>query len=121
MKSPGKVEDEIMHVTEIYVAVFPVQVNSDHMAEVVLAGLKKDPACPDMSQVRATVETHAKAVPDLVALCDEIIDNQAELDSYRLLKFDKNGIHILSPEDFRPSADFQMFNDSFMSVGWGES
>ena len=54
-----------------------------------------------MSQAGKRVETHVNAVPDLVALCDEILNEQEEIESYRLLKFDKDGIHILSPDDFR--------------------
>ena len=53
MKNPDKDKDRIEHVTEIYVAVFPVRFNDDQKAEVILAGLKKDPDWPNMSQVRA--------------------------------------------------------------------
>jgi hypothetical protein len=88
-------------VTEIYVAVVPVTVNTDQMAEVILAGFQKDPNIPNRSMVRATVETHKEAVPDLVWLCDEIVVEQEEINSYRLIKFDANGIHILNPNDFR--------------------
>ena len=119
MKNPDKDKDRIEDVTEIYVAVFPVRFNDDQKAEVILAGLKKDPDWPNMSQVRATVETHVNAVPDLVALCDEIVDEQEEIESYRLLKFDKNGIHILSPDDFRYPGDFRSFEQRFTSVEWG--
>jgi hypothetical protein len=91
----------IERVTEIYVAVFPVPINRDRKAEVILAGYQKDPEMPNMSRVRATVETHPEAVLDLVELCDEIVNEQSDIESYRLLKFDKDGIHILSPEDFR--------------------
>ena len=119
MRHPDKDENKIAQVTEIYVAVFPVRFNEDQMAEVVLAGVKKDPDWPNMSQVRATVETVVNAVPDLVTLCDEIVDEQQEIESYRLLKFDRDGMHILSPDDYRNTADFRIFKDSFMSVGWG--
>jgi type IV secretory pathway TrbF-like protein len=119
MKNPDKDKNKIQRVTEIYVAVFPVRFNGDQMAEVILAGFKKDPNWPNMSQVRATVETVVNAVPDLVTLCDEIVDEQQEIESYRLLKFDKDGIHILHPDDFRSRGDFQTFEQSFMSVGWG--
>jgi hypothetical protein len=88
-------------VTEIYVAVFPVPVDDERMMEVILAGYQKNPALPHMMEIRATVETRKAALKDLVALCDEIVDGQAEIQSYRLLKFDKDGIHILSPDDFR--------------------
>ena len=119
MKIPDKDKNKIERVTEIYVAVFPVRFNEDQMAEVILAGVKKDPDWPNMSQVRATVETYVNAVPDLVALCDEIVDEQEEIESYRLLKFDKDGIHILSPDNFRNPGDFLTFEQSFMSVEWG--
>ena len=119
MKNPDEDKKNIERVTEIYVAVFPVWFNEDQKAEVILAGFKKDPNRPNMSQVRATVETHANAVPDLVALCDEIVNEQEEIESYRLLKFDKEGIHILSPDDFRSSDEFRTFEQKFMSVEWG--
>jgi type IV secretory pathway TrbF-like protein len=119
MANPDKDEKKIERVTEIYVAVFPARFNDDQMAEVILAGFKKDPDWPNMSQVRATVETHVNAVPDLVALCDEILNEQEEIESYRLLKFDKNGIHILNPDDFRYSGDFGTFEQRFKSAEWG--
>ena len=104
MSGPGRHAKTVERVTEIYVAVFPVPVNEDRTAEVILAGYQKNTAVPDTSLVRATVETHAEAVPDLVQLCDEIVREQAEIDAYRLLKFDKDGIHILSPDHYRTFA-----------------
>ncbi len=94
-------KDMIERVTEIYVAVFPMPVSDDRIAETILAGFKKDPENPNMSIVRATVETHVNAIDNLVALCDEIVIEQKEIESYRLLKFDQHGIHILNPGDFR--------------------
>ena len=113
MTSPGKDEYVIERVTEIYVALFPVPVGDDRRAEVILAGCKSDPDRPNMSQIRATVETHVNAVGTLVALCDEIVDEQEEIESYRLLKFDKDGIHDLNPDDFRT------FEQKFMNTRWG--
>jgi hypothetical protein len=106
-------KNTIQRVTEIYVAVFPVSVNDDMMTEVILAGYRKDLTMSNMTQVRATVETNADSVKDLVALCDEIVDEQEEIASYRLLKFDKDGIHILSPDDFRG------FEQRYENVQWG--
>jgi hypothetical protein len=40
-------------------------------------------------------------VENLVALCDQIVADQEEIDSYRLLKFDQDGMHVLRPDDFR--------------------
>lgn len=113
MNSPDKDEDTIERVKEIYVAVFPVPFGSHRKAEVILAGFKSDPDRPNMSRVRATVETNVNAVQDLVALCDEIVNEQEEIESYRLLKFDKDGIHILRPDDFRT------FEYKFRDVQWG--
>jgi len=112
MIDSDKEKDMIERVTEIYVAVFPMPVSDDRMTEVILAGFKKDPENPNMSIVRATVETHMKAVDNLVALCDEIVDEQKEIESYRLLKFDQDGIHILNPDDFRT------FGQKFGNVRW---
>lgn len=100
-------------VTAVYVAVFPVAVSDDRMTEVILAGYQKDFNRPHMMQVRATVETRAEALTDLIELCDEIVDEQQEITSYRLLKFDKDGIHILSPDDFRA------FDQRYTNVMWG--
>jgi len=113
MLSPDRHEKRIERVTEIYVAVFPVSVNENQMAEVILAGFQKDPTLPNRSTVRSTVETHGEAVSDLVGLCDEIVAEQEEIDSYRLLKFDKNGIQILNPDDFRT------FEQQYTHARWG--
>jgi hypothetical protein len=111
--SPDRHHKITERVTEIYVAVFPVTVSDNQMTEVILAGYQKDPHRPHMMQIRATVETHKDAVKDLVELCDEIVDEQDEIDSYRLLKFDKEGIHILSPDDFRT------FDQQYPNADWG--
>jgi type IV secretory pathway TrbF-like protein len=100
-------------VTEVYVAVFPVMVSDDRMMEVILAGFQKDPDRPHMMQVRATIETHVKALKDMIELCDAIVDEQEEITSYRLLKFDNDGIHILNPDDFRT------FDQRYKNVNWG--
>jgi len=109
-KKPGKI---VERVTAIYVAVFPVPVSEDMKTEVILAGYRKDPNMPNMSQIRATVETHIEAVKDLIELCDEIVDEQDEIDSYRLLKFDQDGMHVLSPDDFRT------FEQKYATSQWG--
>jgi len=54
-----------------------------------------------LARARATIETQLSAVPDMVAMCDEIIRQQKEIETYRLLKFDENGIHELNPDEFR--------------------
>ncbi|MBI9085313.1 MAG: hypothetical protein JEZ11_17085 [Desulfobacterales bacterium] len=113
MPGTGRHEKIVERVTEIYVAVFPVPVGEYRMAEVILAGYQKDPNIPNRYQVRATVETHTEAIQDLVELCDEIVEDQEEIDSYRLLKFDEDGIHILSPDNFRT------FEQSYTPVRWG--
>jgi len=111
--NPDRHQESVDRVTEIYVAVFPVAINEDRKTEVILAGYQRSPDMPHMMQVRATVETHAEAVKNLVALCDEIVDEQAEIDSYRLLKFDEDGLHVLRPDDFR------RFDQQYAKVKWG--
>lgn len=111
--TPDRDPIETGRVTEIYVAVFPVAVGDGRKAEVILAGYQKDSNAPHRRQVRATLETNAQAVPSLVALCDEIVADQAEIESYRLLKFDEEGIHTLSPDDFRT------FSWQYTDVKWG--
>jgi hypothetical protein len=113
MMTPDRHKKAIERVTEVYIAVFPVAVNEDLSMEVILAGYQKDLNMPSMSRVRATVETHASAVQDLVALCDTIIDEQEGVESYRLLKFDKDGIHVLCPDDFRG------FGQRYTNGRWG--
>ena len=109
----------IEKVTELYVAVFPVRVPGENMmAETILAGFQKDLDEPGQIRVRATVETHISAVPDLVGMCDKIIEQQVGIESYRLLKFDKKGIHELNPIDFRENyrhPSFEHYNRS----SWG--
>jgi len=111
--SPDIHEKITEQVTAVYVAVFPVAVKDDRMTEVILAGYQNDPVRPHLIQVRATVETRAEALTDLIELCDEIVDEQKEITSYRLLKFDKDGIHVLSPDDFRA------FDQRYSNVIWG--
>jgi hypothetical protein len=113
MMTPDRHEKAIERVTEIYIAVFPVAVNQDLSVEVILAGYQQDPNMSNMPRIRATIETHASAVQDLVALCDNIVDVQEEIESYRLLKFDKDGIHVLRPDDFRA------FDQEYTNTQWG--
>ena len=113
MMNPRRHEKAIERLTKIYVAVFPVPVNEDLRVEVILAGYQKDPNRPNMAWVRATIETNTNAVQDLVALCDRIVDEQEGIDSYRLLKFDKDGIHVLCPDDFRT------FAQEYTDAHWG--
>lgn len=102
MSPSTKNHPTIEQVMEIYVAVFPVPVLGEPIqAETILAGQQEDPDNPGQVRVRATVETHLAAVPDLVAMCNKIVEQTEEIDSYRLLKFDKDGIHELDPADFQ--------------------
>ena len=113
-----KSNQPIEKVLELYVVVFPVQMPSENrMAETILAGFQKDPGDLGQIRVRATVETHISAVPDLVDMCDQIIEQQKELKSYRLLKFDNKGIHELNPADFR-DMDHVPFTGHHQSL-WG--
>lgn len=113
MISPHIHQRAIERVSEVYVAVFPVPVNDRLSTEVILAGYQQHPEQPGMAQVRATVETNKSALEDLVSLCDRIVDDQEEIESYRLLKFDKDGIHVLSPDDYRS------FDQEFADARWG--
>ena len=102
MMSPNETKNPINRVSELYVAVFPVQVFGESMkVETILAGFQKDPDRSGMSRVRATIETHPSAVPDLVLMCDQVVRQHEDVESYRLLKFDKEGIHELNPDDYR--------------------
>ena len=108
----------IERVKEIYVAVFPVPVfGGPAKAETILAGQQLDPNNPSQRRVRATVETYFAAVPDLVALCDKIVEQTKGLESYRLLKFDKDGIHELDPVEFR-DIDLFLFGQ-YRGSAWG--
>ena len=114
-----KSNQPIEKVMEIYVAVFPVKVPGENMmAETILAGFQKDPDELGQIRVRATVETHISAVPDLVGMCDKIIEQQEGIESYRLLKFDKKGIHELNPVDFREDYRHPSFGHYHQS-SWG--
>lgn len=105
-------------VKEIYVAVFPVQVLDQPVkAETILAGQQQDPRYPGRARVRATVETNLAAVPDLVALCNQIVEQTEGIGSYRLLKFDKDGIHELDPADFQDID--QLPFERYRGSSWG--
>jgi len=117
MKS-NKGEKTVKRISEVYVAVFTVQLFEDNLkAETILAGFQNDPGNPMMARARATIETQISAVPDLVAMCDEIARQQEGIETYRLLKFDKKGIHELNPEDFRQFDQFSF--KRFPEARWG--
>ncbi len=118
MIHPNKSKNPIDRVTEIYVGVFMVHVFGETVkTETILAGFQKDPDKPELARARATVETHLAAVPDLVAMCDQIVAQQEEIESYRLLKFDKEGIHELNPIDFRNLEQFSF--RAYPETHWG--
>ncbi|MFO7838270.1 MAG: hypothetical protein R6X08_02070 [Desulfosalsimonadaceae bacterium] len=97
----------IERVGEVYVGVFPITLPGESVqAETILAGYQRDPDYPGQDRVRATVETHASAVPDLIDMCASIVAQQKEIDSFRLLKFDRNGVHELDPRNFRDQYAF---------------
>lgn len=119
MRHSIKTNQPTEKIKEIYVAVFPVQVPGENlMAETILAGFQKDLDEPGRMRVRATVETHISAVPDLVDMCDKIIEQQEGVESYRLLKFDKKGIHELNPVDFRKNDRHPLF-EHYHRSSWG--
>ena len=118
MIHPDKRKNPIERVTEIYVGIFTVHVFDETLkAETILAGFQKDPDKPGMARARATIETHFSAVPDLVAMCDEIVNEQKEIESFRLLKFDKAGVHELNPSDFRNLERFSF--RAYPETHWG--
>ena len=119
MTCQRKNQNTISRIREIYVAVFPVPISEDREAETVLAGYLTDPENPYTYRVQATVETEIGAVSDLVKMCDQILKLQAEIKSYRLLKFDKKGVHELDPNDFRAIA--QMSLERVPGAVWGVS
>jgi hypothetical protein len=117
MKSLSQNDQTIEWVKEIYVAVFPVPLPGETVkAETILAGYQEDPDNIGFKRIRATVETHLAAVPDLVGMCDTIVEQQQEIESYRLLKFDNDGIHELDPDDFR-SVDSLAFH-RYPAASW---
>ena len=108
----------IEQVKEIYVAVFPVRVSGESIkAETILAGQLIDPKHPGQMRVRATVETYLAALPDLVALADKIVEQTEGIESYRLLKFDKDGIHELDPVDFQDNKRLSF--ERYGASSWG--
>lgn len=105
-------------IKEIYAAVFPVALpGGSAKAETILAGYQQDPEDPRFNRVRATVETNRSALPDLIEMCDMIVQEQEEIDSFRLLKFDHKGIHELDPDDFRFPEN--MVNKPYPAASWG--
>ncbi len=108
----------IEKINEIYVAVFPVPLPGESSkVETILAGYQQDPENPTWDRVRATVETNVSAVPDLIDMCDSIVEQQEEISSFRLLKFDSSGIHEMDPDDFR--FPHSLMNNPDPAASWG--
>jgi hypothetical protein len=79
-----------IRVEEIYVAAFEVPVGDGAFAEVIMSGIYGD---GEMMFARSTVEHEPNAVPSLIRLCKEIEQERGL--SWRLLKFDSEGVHEL--------------------------
>jgi len=77
-------------VEELYVAAFKVPAGDGLFAEVIMCGIHRD---GETMFARSTVEHEQNAVPSLIRLCKEI-EHERGL-SWRLLKFDSEGIHEL--------------------------
>jgi len=77
-------------VEELYVAAFNVPVGNGVFAEVIMSGIYGD---GETMFARSTVEHEQNAVPSLIRLCKEI-EHERGL-SWRLLKFDREGVHEL--------------------------
>jgi hypothetical protein len=77
-------------VEELYVAAFEVPVGDGVFAEVIMSGIYGD---GKMMFARSTVEHETNAVPSLIRLCKEIEQKRGL--SWRLLKFDREGVHEL--------------------------
>ena len=77
-------------VEELYVAAFEVPVGDGVFAEVIMSGIYGD---GKMMFARSTVEHETNAVPSLIRLCKEIEQERGL--SWRLLKFDREGVHEL--------------------------
>lgn len=77
-------------VEELYVAAFKVPVGDGAFAEIIMSGIYGD---GETMFARSTVEHEANAVPSLIRFCKEIEQERGL--SWRLLKFDREGIHEL--------------------------
>lgn len=77
-------------VEELYVAAFKVPVGEGAFAEIIMSGIYGD---GKTMFARSTVEHEPNAVPSLIRFCKEIEEEQGL--SWRLLKFDREGIHEL--------------------------
>ena len=77
-------------VEEIYVAAFEVPVGEGVFAEVIMSGIYGD---GKTMFARSTVEHESNAIPSLLRLCKEIEQERGL--SWRLLKFDSEGLHEL--------------------------
>ena len=80
----------IRRVEELYVAAFKVPVGEGAFAEIIMSGIYGD---GETMFARSTVEHEANAVPSLIRFCKEIEEERGL--SWRLLKFDREGIHEL--------------------------
>jgi hypothetical protein len=80
----------IRRVEEVYVAAFKVPVGEGTFAEIIMSGIYGD---GETMFARSTVEHDSNAVPSLIRFCKEIEEERGL--SWRLLKFDREGIHEL--------------------------
>lgn len=90
---------EIQEVTEIYVGLVMVDLGGGVWAETPMIGKRPD------GYMQASLETQPGAVGAVIQLCEHALDSP-ECKSYRLVKFDKDGMHELNPEDYRHYEDF---------------
>ena len=77
-------------VEELYVAAFKVPVGEGSFAEMIMSGIYAD---GEMMFARSSVEHDPNAVPSLIRFCKEIEQERGL--SWRLLKFDRKGVHEL--------------------------
>lgn len=99
-KAQGETKDKkqkIERITELYAGVFTVPLGGDLKAENIVIGIRYGVA-------QATVEHHVGAVPSMINLCDEISSDKGW--KWRLLRFSKEGMQELNPDDYRGYNDF---------------
>ena len=78
------------HVEVLYVAAFKVPVGDGSFAEMIMSGIYTD---GETMFARSSVEHDPNAVPSLIRFCKEIEQERGL--SWRLLKFDREGVHEL--------------------------
>ena len=92
-------ETEINRVAELYVGLFGIDLGDGVLEETIMFGVRD-------GKMQSTVEHNVAAVPQMLELCDAIMDEPVNvrgnhIGSFRLLQVPIKDAITLDPEDYR--------------------